>query len=398
MSTHLLPVGTGNGIPIKYRQIKSTGAVTSALTYEHNRMLYIGLLLDNTTFQLQKIDLLTNEITKITNIPKSSIGNYYIGGMVVDDDYVYLTNAYNGSSSYQTLYRVDLSTLEIKSFKAPKTFQCYGKIVKYDDHTLVICNNYGFMFFDTISCTWSSKTQSSDYGTLYDLSVGKNIVMSHYYNATTTIRIYRINQDTHGTITLPYNPISISCYNNGKFYIAQSNYLHIFDEETETIESTLVVPWSNPKTISYSNGILFVTQKNSNTLFIYDLDKKIYKKLILQWTVPSLSESGITQPTAFKGYFFLPYITLGIVNYAEDVKYNLGYKFDQFTFIFNAKLKDEYTFDENFVSFEDSYLTINDGFINLTPTIVDAENKIKKVHVNKSQYTKIKSISYEVSS
>ena len=43
-------------------------------------------------------------------------------------------------------------------------------------------------------------------------------------------------------------------------------------------------------------------------------------------------------------------------------------------------------------------LTINDGDIKLTPTIVDTENKIKKVHVNKSQYTKIKSISYEVSS
>ena len=398
MSTHLLPVGKGSSTTIKYRQIKSTGTVTSALTYEYNRMLYVGLLLDNTTFQLQKIDLLTNEMTKIADIPKSSIGNYYIGGMVVDDNYVYLTNAYNGSSSYQTLYRIDLSTQVIKSFRAPGTFQCFGKIVRYDDNTLIIANNYGFMFFNTLSGTWTYKTQSTDYGTRYDLSVGKNIIMCHYYSSSTTLWIYRIKQDTFGTIELKIKGNSVSCYYNGKFYIADYNYLSIVDEETETLESTILVPWSNPKTISCTNGILFVTQKNSSSIFIYDLNKKMYSRIVLQWTVPSLSESGITQPTAFKGYFFLPYITLGIVNYAEDVKYNLGYKFDQFTFIFNAKLKDEYTFDENFVSFEDSYLTINDGVINLTPTVVDAENKIKKVHVNKSQYTKIKSISYEVSS
>lgn len=393
MSTHLLPIGKGDDTPVYYRQIKSTDDIMSIFTYEHNRMLYIGILFnDRTKFQLSRIDLLTNQFVELTTIPRPSIGNFYMCGMVVDDDYVYMTTPGN-SQTASVLYRIDLSTYEINTF-TPSSSDWLGPISVYNDTTLVTITAYGFVFFDTISGTFYTKKQSTVYDN-YAVTVGKNIVMNH--TTTSTILLYRIKQDAINTFTLPYDRTSVSCYNNGFFYIAQSNYLYIFDEETESIKSSLVVPWSNPTTINYTNGALFVTQANSNILFVYNLDKKKYKQIVLPWTVPDIWYGDCRQPTAFKGYYFLPDTKLCIVDCTNNAKYNLGYKFDQFTFIFNAKLKDEYTFDENFVSFKDSYLTINDGDIKLTPTIVDTENKIKKVHVNKSQYTKIKSISYEVS-
>ena len=196
MSTHLLPIGKCDDTPVYYRQIKSTDDIMSIFTYEHNRMLYIGILFnDRTKFQLSRIDLLTNQFVELTTIPRPPIGNFYMCGMVVDDDYVYMTTPGN-SQTASVLYRIDLSTYEINTF-TPSSSDWLGPISVYNDTTLVTITAYGFVFFDTISGTFYTKKQSTVYDN-YAVTVGKNIVMSH--TTTSTILLYRIKQDEIDTL------------------------------------------------------------------------------------------------------------------------------------------------------------------------------------------------------
>ena len=395
-ATDLLPVGTSSSIPVKYRQMNITGSVTSSLSYEHNRMLYIGTMLDYSIFRIQKLNLMTNKLETLIDIPKASIGNRYIGGMLVDDEYIYITTSLNGNNSYRTLYRVNLKTFIIDSFLAPRNFQCYGKIMKYDEQTLVLANQYGLLLFDTINNTWLQKVNTSDnLGTREEMSVGKKRVITHYYSTSTTSPV-SWNKDTEifEKITLPSSAVSISCYGDGKFYIAQTNYLHVYDEETGVIEKSFSIPLKNPKTIDYSDGVLFITQKKSNKVYIYNIKQDMYSSIFVPWTIPDISESGITRPTAFKGYLFIPYITLGIINYTNSAKYNMGYKFDRYIFIFNEDEKQEYTYDENFIEFMDSYVTMKDGIIHNPTITIDEENKVKSISVDKSSYNKLKGLSF----
>ena len=399
MSTHLLPIGSSSGTMPKYRRVHPSGkTITSALLCEHNREIYLGTMFDYSIFQIQKINLITSELTFVMDIPKASIGNYYIGGMLVDDNYIYLTNSYNENSSYKKIYRIDLSTQVISSYTSPNNFQCYGKMVWYDNHTIAMSNKYGFMFFDTEKCSWTSKTQSSDYGNRCEMSCGKKLIMSHYYTTSTTSPvIYNFETEVFSKITLPSSAISISDYCNGKFYIAQSNYLHIYDEETGVIEKSITVPWTNPKTINYSDGVVFVTQTASTGFFIYDIEKSVYKKFILPWTVKGWGSENVLRPTSFRGYYFLLYLTLGIFDYTEETKYNIGYKYDNYSVIFNKSEKDRFVYDNNVIEFNDSHMTLNDATITKPVETIDEINHIKKVSVSKSEYNKLKSVYFKSS-
>ena len=207
--------------------------------------------------------------------------------------------------------------------------------------------------------------------------------------------MYNMKTDVFSSITnLPVQSASAVCYGDGKFYIAQVNRLIIYDEETETVEDTIVVPWTKPKTISYTNGVLFVVCADVINLYIYNIRDKIYKVVYLPWSIPNLSQTSVTRPCAFKGYFFLPYRTMCVINYTEDSKYNMGYVFDQYVFITNRDNSEKYEYDDRFIELNESYLTIKDGDLEYTTTEIDEVNHIKKISVNKSDYNKIKSIKF----
>lgn len=402
-SSHLLPVGSSNNIPTKYRQINVdendfilTGTVTGAFTCEHNRVIYTGILVNDSIFRIRKLDLLSGKFSYVCDIPKTVIGNYYIGCMLVDDNYIYITSS--AYESYQTIYRITIENLNIDTFvSSSRKFQCQGKMEWYDDKTIMLASRYGFILFDTVKQKFSYIEKSTNYGNRYDFSIGEKILLSHANSNTTSVVKYDIENDTFSTITLPNSNISMSCYSEGKFYIVQTNYLHIYDEIDGSMES-FSIPWKNPKMINYTNGILFVTQRESKILYIYDIKNNIYRTIILPWTITNDTTDGVLRSTAIKGYYFLPYLTLCIIDYSESTKYNLGYKFNQYAFIFNKREEAKFEYDERFVEFKDSHATIHDGTISVPVEVIDDANHIKKAHMNKSDYTKMKSISYLYSS
>ena len=404
---YLLKVGSGTGVPIYYKQYLTTlngNAVTSiqsVVACEHDRVLYIAMVLNNTTLRLQKINLLTNKSSVIREIPRSSLDNYYYGGLLVDDNYLYLTSSNN--ENQRILYRVDLNNPmgEIKRFTPGSSndynFECFGKMEWYNDRTIVIDYKRGFMLFDTKTQKFTAKYYSSKNSTRWDMSVGKKIALSHY-NSATNLSVYTCNLDanTWSTITLPGDGVACSCYDgNGRFYIAQTSYLVVWNEETETIEQSIAIPWKNPNMIQYTKGVVYAIMKGSNQLWMYNTKTKIFNMILLPWTIPSMSGSTVMRPAVFDGYIFIPYFKLGIVSYIDPPKYNLGGKYDQYKFLFNKEHEAEYNYDNRFVTFRDSCMTVHDGTITIPMTEVPESSGIKFAPVNKSEYNKLKRISFQ---
>lgn len=400
---YLLKVGTGNKVPIRYKRYlgsldgASITSIYSAVSCEHNRTLYIAALVNNTTLRIVQINLITGKVSLVRDILRNKLDNYYYGGLLADDDYIYITSSYNDNR--YTIYRIEISNPDsaIKTFSPGNNssyyFTSFGKMVWFDGHTIVIDYREGFMLFDTIKGTFTIKKYSSTKNNRADMSVGKNIAISNYNGSETTVLVCEIESNTWSTVTLPTNTQSCSCYDgNGKFYIAQTQRLSIMDEETKTIERTIVVPWDSPKTIDYTNGILYVTIKTSNRLWIYNTKTDMFTSIMLQWTIPKLTEGYITRPTVFDGYILIPYWSLGIVNYAEPVKYNMGFKYNQFSFMFDEEHKNEFTYDDRFVTFKNSYMTIHDGVITKQLSLLDNDTipSIKTASINKSEYNILK--------
>ena len=174
MSTHLLPVGSSTNIPVKYRPINMVGTMYSSFSYEHDRILYICLFINGNTYRFQKLNLLTNELSIIGDIPQVSFNSNSLSGMVVNDIGIFM-NVY-GSSTY--LYKINLDNLVVTSYTIVSYSGISGMDILDDKITIVMTTNNGFLFFNTKTNTYYSKSPTNNSITRYSMAAGKNIVMS----------------------------------------------------------------------------------------------------------------------------------------------------------------------------------------------------------------------------
>lgn len=410
----LLPVGIGNKMPSRYKSYlggfinnsEAITAVNSGVSCERNRNIYSATLCNDTVVRFTKLNLVTNTSTIIKDIPKTQLGNTYYGGLLVDDEYMYLTSSYNNNT--RIIYRISLdpnnTTVDQYSPGSDSnySFNCFGKMEWWNDHTIIICYRYGFLLFDTKTLTWTVKNKSDSISPRYDFAVGKKYAMAMYGGNSQSAWVCDIEtntwygfKETWGSWIGKYQ--NCCCYANGKFYVTQQNYLYIVDEDEmaqclETGETlnihSIVTPYSSltPKTINYADGVLYITILNSQTLYIYDIANDRFTSTALPFAMNGWDQNGWCRPTSFRGYFFAANIRLYVINFVEYAKYNMGYKYDQFSFLTNSDHESEYEYDERFVSFTDSYMTIHDGDIQLPLEVIDETNHILKVDMDKSQY------------
>ena len=76
------------------------------------------------------------------------------------------------------------------------------------------------------------------------------------------------------------------------------------------------------------------------------------------------------------------------MNYVSSAKYNMGYKYNQYTFLTNESFKKEYKYDKRFVTFNDSHISIHTGNIEYVMEIYDETNCIMCTSINKTDYRK----------
>lgn len=407
----LLPVGTGNRMPSRYKSyigsfINGDEAITtinSAVCCIRDRSVYSATLCNDKILRIAKLNLVSNTSTVIKDIPKADIGNTYYGDIAVDDKYIYITSSSN--DNMRTIWRTSLDPddMTVNSYSpgnsAIYNFNAVGKMEWWNDHTLIILARRGIFLFDTNKLKWDWKESPSQNNARRDMIVGKKYVISTYAGNSSSAFVCDVEKNEWFSLTDDFGIswagqyLNAGCYADGKFYVTQRNRIHIVDEETMTIERSLPTPYtdSDPKTVDYANGLLYITLENSLTLYIYDIKNDRFYSTPIPFRMDAWMSNGWIRGTSYRGYFFLPNVRLFTINFAEYAKYNMGYKYDQFIMITNKDSLNnhEYEYDDRFITFTEDSMNIHTGDIVVDMESFDDERRIRCCHISKTQYNKI---------
>lgn len=411
MSQYLLPVKTGNEqFPVRYRNIfPGQWNPIYGILCEHNKVMYMLSEQEYNQYYperdgmavLYKMNLFTSDVSKVCNFTYSQLGSNACGSILVDDHMLYVSSGNNSTNAKILVFNLkknsDASITDplplIGTYSYNMTnyeVRCNGKILWLNDHEIVVLTRSGFLFFDINRRIFSPKTYSSiiDYN---DFAVG-SVCCVATRNSTSSphLFVYNYQSETYSTITLPTSNIACITYENGKFYIANNGKLYVYDEETMSLENTYNGAWGDPKTISVTNGIVFITVKSSNKLFIYDTTQTKQNSIYLPWTINGTNQ---IQPLAWEGFYFILQNTLGIINDVSISKYNFGPKYENMVIMLNKSNERIFSFDPKFVQFEDTFMTLRDGNLEYTLEPIETSSSIKSVSISKTDYKFLNQIS-----
>lgn len=393
MSTHLLPVKRGDEqIEVSYRNYNTNSLyLKSCVCTNSHKMLYICIDqynssdVPNSFHKIFKLNLITGSFDLVGSIPWNDIGSA-VGSILVDDSRLYIS-----SITSAKIVVFDLTSLQkifVYQYNAT-AFRAYGKMQWIDEETICCLYDTGILKISTnpmgATFTALSMTTSSDF------AVGKKLILANKKDATTnSLFVYNISTNTGAYESLTSNAVAVSCYENGKFYIANNASLMIYDEDTATLERTIVTRWGAPRGIMVSKGTVVVFGSNSNRVFIYDTNVDMERYVIAPWTIPAWNDGYTFVPSATLGLYYIPYITMCQIAYDGYTKYNFGPKYSQFAIFYNLSTENQFTYNPDFVEFTDSYVTVKDGYLTIPFETLDSENHIKVAHVSKSDYNVMK--------
>lgn len=355
MSQYLFPVSKTQKILPKYLDIGLKN-IKSCATGEHNGFIYFGITVENENkLYIKKIDSKTRKLSDICVLDEEIEYIKNNPSLLIDENHIYYVRNYLPYSDGFTVCCVSLSDNSVSEYKSEHTIYQSGsetssrdqivKICWVNDNTIVIPHFYGLTFFDTDTHVFTKKPLAS-WSRTY-ISVGTNTIMCHHgdcrgYDNDCPI-IYHIGDINfkYDAIDLPSkkedNDIQLSIYTNGIYYIAQTNYLHLYSESRNIVEKSINIPWQ-PNSITYSNGRIFATQwgeGKEDVLYIYDIYKETYSTIRLHWKIPninvriydnSLIQNSLIQPLSYMNTLYIPYKSLGVIDFNETQKYKFGSK------------------------------------------------------------------------
>lgn len=402
---YLLPVRTGNEqFPVQYRNVYTQNTV-SGITTEYNAVLYIfkqtqtgGTTLGKA--YLYTLNLFTGSMIQYAEFDYvNDLGNIgYIGGMLVDDDYIYLSYS-SGVPRIVVFKRRDptaagatmrLERVGIFSYYTD-SIQCYGKIAWYDDTHICIIDNYCVLLFDIEHYLFELNPNTDSIG-FRDFAVGDKFVMM-----TASDRVYRYNRSTkvYSSFALPTSSVACVAYHKGKFYFANAGYLYTYDELTESIVNTKNIAWTTPRDICAYNGTVYLVSDSSARAYICDSVNNVVHTYYMQWTLGQIGNSNIIRACVSEGYWFLVYQSLMMADYSGYSKYNFGYKYESVTVMCNRSNMSQFTYDPRFVTFDETFISVHDGDIDYRLTPIAEGSNIKSTHIAKSDYKFLNRIQFK---
>lgn len=291
---------------------------------------------------------------------------------------------------------IDLDTLESSVWNFPSTQQsiCYGKMEWIDDDHFIILTSGKNMFVFNVK-TQETETVPMTGGQTY----GEDFCFGKKYLFTTQTK-YDFATKTATTYRLPNNNVPTAVYyDNGRYYFARANQLYYYDEATDTWSSPFAVGWSNPIELKVINNFCYVINQNSTRAYMYDLNANILYSFTLSWKIQSRSSNSVTRAIMFRGCWMVAQNTLCYITYDNLLKYNAGPILGQRRIYYNASTKDDFTYDERFVDFRNTYVTVTDGIISypdekrgMTIETIDANRRIYAISVSKDDYKTFKKL------
>lgn len=431
----LLRVGTGDTVPNRYKThigsfmpdgVTAISAVQDSVSCEYKRNIYTASLLNNSVIRITRFNIIENKSYIVRdNIPVTDLDPSNTGccggGILVNDDYIYLSNSSMINRSYLIrILRIPIDPSQPwTAYATPANntnyyVNAYGKMEWVSPTMILLLTQYGFVKFNTLtnSFTFVPDTDTSG-GRRNDFSVGKYTVIT--YGESSTIygpRVY--DKDTLERISFSteqwaasYEPgIKCVCYDDGKFYITQAGHLYIVSDNPShnlTVpDEHILTPYTSfqPKTISVSNGLIYVTiAGDTSTYYIYNMNVGQWISTSLPFATGAFSNTSWYRPACFLGFFFIGNLKLYVANFNNYTKYKVGQKSNVWMIQTNDSFHGSYTYDERFISIDNTGIHFNTGYIEKQLTCIDETNGIYQSEnfIKNSEYKQIISYGFTTS-
>lgn len=399
---YLLQVGARNNIPRNFEQFQfkyndiTLSEVIETCSKIYDREIYSMMRLKfGSTYinRLTKYNTITKKTTLIKDFTQSIFDANGVGDFVrIGNKFIFVAG-YNIGYYNWYVYNMDTDTLTNINANSDNYYtDAFGKIYQLNEQEVVFKGRYGMIIYNLIRNTYSVSSGLSQYAR--DFCVGNKYYLVTY-DSTTVHFVDRISMAVT-SMSLPLNTQTVCTFSNGKFFVAQNGYLHIIDENTKTIERSIVVPWSSCRSISYQGGVVYVTVNNSSRLWVYHLADQRYDSTILPWNLTFDTNGHVMRGVMYNNSWWIAHWTMGNVSYIGDAKYNFGQKYGQYQIAFNADTVDQLEYDDRFVTKEETHLLIHDGDLTYDGSELEgADQRIRKFSISKKDYNIYKYNSFD---
>lgn len=377
--------------------IQSNPVTVSSSSCEYNRCIYSLIVVNNSTLSIVKYNMRTNTFEEIlSGVTVGTISSSASIGMtmLIKDGKLYCGNSFmNVMTAPVIMIEVPLNDPsqyhQYSSYSLSQDGQrenAYGQSYWYSDNEIIFSVMKGFMLFNTTTHSWAYK-EDTDIGStlpIYSFGCGDHSIISFPYNDDGSCLVYNKYTFTRVNTSLAFSGGRKCCtYYNGKFYITMSRYLYIITDKADhnlTINQTINTPYTTlqPKTISVTDNLIYVTFEESDILYGYDISTQRWFQITLPFTVPTTGNKGWYRPTCCDGYFFIAYDGLFVTNPNTYHKYNIGERNTYIHIPTDSSYDKPITYDNRFISIDSQGTHIHAGYIDKQLSVIDETNHILK--------------------
>ena len=405
----LLYVGHNVKIPNRYKPSiggfmpDGTTAITtvgSSSSCSYKRNIYTATLINGSYIRFTRFNLIENKTYILRDIPLSSLSAWSFsagpigGSLLVDNDNMYLYHARvkNGSSWVWTqVLVVPLDPSLSYNVYYPGTSQdycinCFGQAYWYGTDKIISAGYNALIIFNTR--TKSFTRYASGVSDERNSFVIGDYTMLTFWNSDSNTEPLVYNRSTITRVTSGYS-LSMAagkkcaCYGNGNYYVAQKGHIYVIKDRADfalVIDQDIIAPFSTiqPKTIHYSEGILYITFVNQSAIYAYNINTEAFHSLSLPFDTGNSDIGGQQwyRPAVYEGFFFIEHLKLFVTNALQAYKYRVGQKGDQLVIATNNSIEDKMTYDSRFVTVDNMGTTAHTGYIDKSLTEIDTTNHI----------------------
>lgn len=295
---------------------------------------------------------------------------FYVGGLLVNDKYVFFTSATNDSS--RSLYRISLDDPDknIVTFTMSSLDNCkicaFGKLSWVDDKTkekVLMLTHSGYAIFNSKSNSFSYNVVGPN-GAQGDFVITDNHIWSMTTGEATDFWAYNRSTGVWETQSgVLNNTIPRVCGGDGKGYIIQSQLISVFDDTTLERITTFTMPWTdNVVQCMYVDNKIYVITTEGR-MYIVDATTGVYDSVYLKWSISQISNTSAFRLFTIDNGIYLANFTLANVQSSRSsYKYAVGYKYSSYDFTFTSDNVDKCTYDDRFITFHESYTSVHNGY------------------------------------
>lgn len=366
-------------------------SVLSSTAVEHRRYIYVACVINNLWIRFSRFNLIENTYETIRDVPKSIFTygstNAFGGSLLVDDANMYYTSSFRGNVI--RILRVPLDGTSYQLHTAPNNSDYYGnafgKMLWYDDHTIMVNSKNGLVTFNTHSYNYQTYPGG---GAIDNMSfmICKHNIYTFQQNANPTIR--RFDRETkayQGTVSMAEGSfVANGCPGQDDiFYITRCSVINVYrDRKNDAPEfiKTIPAPWTATEiaNIEYTDGLIYATMISLAMLYMYDIASNKYFAFRMPFTLGSNDSNSTYQhrPATFKGFYFIADMKMLTVNFRKYSKYKIGQKSHDILIRTNSSHTNPWEYDERFCTIDETGVHFHTGDMSYPLTVYDQENHI----------------------